>query len=219
MYSFSKKLSSLTKDINSAIISDAGSAYYVMAQSAFNSRIILPGAQGEMGFTLPASVGVSLADKDLNVFGITGDGSFQFNIQELQTIVQNRLPIKIIVLNNSGYLSIKNTQKKYFNERYSGTDSNSGISFPDCSKIAKAYGMKYFRINEIEHLDNVLPEVVEYDSFCICEVICPDNENIVPSAASRQNSNGKIVSQPLENMFPFLSDEVFKQEMIIEPIE
>ena len=219
MYSFSKKLSSLTKDINSVIISDAGSAYYVMAQSAFNSRIILPGAQGEMGFTLPASVGVSLADENLNVFGITGDGSFQFNIQELQTIVQNRLPIKIVVLNNSGYLSIKNTQKKYFNERYSGTDANSGISFPDCSKIAKAYGMKYFRINEPEHLDTVLPEVVKYDSFCICEVMCPDSENIVPTAASRQNPNGKIVSQPLENMSPFLSDEDFKQEMIIEPIE
>jgi acetolactate synthase-1/2/3 large subunit len=218
MYSFSKKLSSLTKDINSAIIADAGSAYYVMAQSAQNSRIILPGAQGEMGFTLPASVGVALANKDLEVFGVTGDGSFQFNIQELQTIMQYNLPIKTVVLNNNGYLSIKNTQRKYFNERYSGTEANSGVSFPDCSKIAKAYGMKYFKISKPEHLDTVLPEVVKYDSYCICEVICPETENIVPTAASKQNADGKIVSQPLENMFPFLSDEEFEQEMIIKPI-
>lgn len=219
MYSFSKKLSNLTENINSAIIADAGSAYYVIAQSAENNKIILPGAQGEMGFTLPASIGVSLADKNLNVFGVTGDGSFQFNIQELQTIIHNKLPIKTIVLNNNGYLSIKNTQKKYFKERYSGTDASSGISFPDTSKIAKAYGMKYFRISKPEHLNSVLPEVVKYDSCCICEVMCPEVEKIFPTAASKQNSDGKIVSQPLENMFPFLSDEEFKKEMIIKPIK
>lgn len=219
MYSFSKKLSSLTEKINSVIVADAGSAYYVMAQSAYNSKIILPGAQGEMGFTLPASIGISVADKTVNVFGVTGDGSFQFNIQELQTIVQNKLPIKIIVLNNNGYLSIKNTQKKYFNERYSGTDSTSGISFPECSKIAKAYGMKYFKISKPKHLNTVLPKVVNYNSFCICEVICPEQESIVPTAASKQNKDGKIVSQPLENMFPFLSNEEFNNEMVINPIE
>lgn len=218
MYSFSKKLSMLTKDIKSTIIADAGSAYYVMAQSASNSRIILPGAQGEMGFTLPASIGVSIADREQNVFGVTGDGSFQFNIQELQTIIQNKLPIKIIVLNNNGYLSIKNTQKKYFEERYSGTDATSGISFPECSKIAKAYGMKYFLIDKPEDLDYTLQEVVNYDSYCICEVICPEVEQIIPSAASKQNSDGKLISQPLENMAPFLPEEEFLEEMIINHI-
>ena len=78
--------------------------------------------------------------------------------------------------------------------------------------------MKYFKISKPEHLDTVLPEVVKYDSYCICEVICPEIENIVPTAASKQNADGKIVSQPLENMFPFLSDEEFEQEMIIKPI-
>lgn len=218
MYSFSKKLSELTTETESVIVSDAGSAYYVMAQSAHNSRIILPGAQGEMGFTIPASIGAALALNNSKIFGVTGDGSFQFNIQELQTIVQNNLPIKIIVLNNNGYLSIKNTQKKYFEGRLSGTDKTSGISFPECSKIANAYGMKYFKISKPEDLESILPQVVYYESCCICEVFCPEYESITPTATSGKNNKGEISSLPLEYMSPLLSKEEFANEMIVKSI-
>ena len=218
MYSFSKKLSELTTETESVIVADAGSAYYVMAQSAHNSRIILPGAQGEMGFTIPASIGAALALNNSKIFGVTGDGSFQFNIQELQTIVQNNLPIKIIVLNNNGYLSIKNTQKKYFEGRLSGTDKTSGISFPECSKIANAYGMKYFKISKPKDLDSVLPQVVDYHSYCICEVICPEFESIIPAATSGKNDKGEISSLPLEYMSPLLTEKEFASEMIVNII-
>ena len=92
-----------------------------------------------MGFTLPACIGVSFADPQANVIGITGDGSFQFNLQELQTIVHYKLPIKLIVLNNNGYLSIRNTKDKFFDSRHFGTSPISGVSFPSLKKLAKAY--------------------------------------------------------------------------------
>ena len=162
---------------------------------------------------------VSLADKNLNVFSITGDGSFQFNLQELQTIKENNLPIKIIILNNGGYLCIRNTQIKYFEKRFSGVDSNSGISFPECSKIADAYGFKFFKISEFSELESTLDEVANLQEPCICEIICPESEKIYPTAASKQMPSGKLVSQPLENMFPFLPEEEFKKEMIVSICE
>jgi acetolactate synthase-1/2/3 large subunit len=214
MYSFSKKLSELTKDINSLVVTDAGSAYYVLAQSLLNNELILPLAQGEMGFMLPAAIGASIARPNTNIIGVTGEGSFQFNIQELQTIIQNKLPIKIFILNNGGYLSIRNTQTKFFEKRFSGVDKDSGVSFPDAEKIAYAYGFPFMRINNINELDNI-DKVINHDGYYICEVMCPLNEEIYPTSATLQTDDGRLVSQPLENMSPFLSKEEFESEMII----
>tara|TARA_A100001515_G_scaffold1122_1_gene1028 strand:+ start:7269 stop:9038 length:1770 start_codon:yes stop_codon:yes gene_type:complete len=215
MYSFSKTISKLTKDRNSAIITDAGSAYYVLAQTVENNRLILPSAQGEMGFALPAAVGVYFADRSMDLLAVTGEGSLQFNLQEIQTMVQNNIPVKIFVLNNGGYFSIKNTQTKYFNKRYSGIDEKSGISFPECSKISNAYGIKYFKVDDSETCESVIKDVLEYDGCCICEVVCPPDEKIYPTSAAKQLPDGRMMSQPLENMAPFLPDEEFKEEMII----
>lgn len=214
MYSFSKKLSETTKD--SIIIVDAGSAYYVLAQSLINNKLILPSAQGEMGFTLPASIGAAVAKPDSKIIGVTGEGSFQFNIQELQTIVYNKLPIKLFVLNNGGYLSIRNTQNKFFNKRLSGESEKSGISFPDLEKIAYAYGFPFVRIHNIDELNKYLSKIIESDGFYLCEVMCPYDEEIYPTSATLQTEDGKLVSQPLENMAPFLSKEEFEKEMLIK---
>jgi acetolactate synthase-1/2/3 large subunit len=214
MYSFSKKLSELTQNLNSIVVTDAGSAYYVLAQSLLNNELILPMAQGEMGFMLPASIGVSIARPNTNVIGVTGEGSFQFNIQELQTIIQNNLPIKIFILNNGGYLSIRNTQSKFFEKRFSGVDKNSGVSFPDTEKIAHAYGFPFMRIHDINELDNI-NQVINHDGYYICEIICPSDEEIYPTSATLQTDDGKLISQPLENMAPFLTSDEFESEMII----
>ena len=216
MYSFSKKLSEETKGQDAAVVADAGSAYYVMAQSMTDNRLILPAAQGEMGFAIPASIGAHLADPDVNMLAITGEGSFQFNIQELQTIVHNKMPIKIFILNNGGYLSIRNTQIKYFDNRFSGVDPESGISFPECEKIAAAYGIKFYKITNMRELENLLPKIINSSGQCMCEIICPPEEKIFPTAASRQEEDGSLTSQPLENMSPFLSKEEFEKEMIID---
>ena len=214
MYSFSKKLSEISK--NATVIADAGSAYYVLAQSLINNRLLLPASQGEMGFTIPATIGAAVSNPNSTIIGVTGEGSFQFNIQELQTIICNKLPIKLFILNNGGYLSIRNTQTKFFNKRLSGESEISGVSFPDAEKIAYAYGFPFARINNINELNEKLESIVKYEGYYLCEIMCPYNEEIYPTSATLQTEEGKLVSQPLENMAPFLSKEEFEKEMIIK---
>ena len=209
-------LGEITKESKSIVVTDAGSANYVLCQTLINSRLILPAAQGEMGFMIPACVGISLGAKNENVIGVTGEGSFQFNIQELQTIVQNKLPIKMFILNNGGYLCIRNTQIKFFNKNFSGVDASSGVSFPDPEKIAYAYGIPFKRISNIEELHQNLKSIIEYNGAYLCEIMCPSDEEVYPTSATMKTEDGKLVSQPLENMSPFLSKEEFEQEMIVK---
>jgi acetolactate synthase-1/2/3 large subunit len=221
LYTFTKTLSDVTtKFTNNVIISDAGSAYYVTCQALLmnNNRFITSGAQAEMGFTIPACIGISFADTETNVIGVTGDGSFQFNIQELQTIAHYKLPIKLFVLNNNGYLSIRNTQDKFFDSRHFGTSPLSGVSFPSLKAIAKAYNFNFIKIKSLTALQKNIDIILNNNKPTICEIILPEKEQILPSSSAKQGSDGKIVSQPLENMFPFLSDKEFKKEMIIKPL-
>jgi acetolactate synthase-1/2/3 large subunit len=221
IYYFLNELSKKNKP-DAIVISDAGSAYYTTSQAlqiSNQQRYITSGAQADMGFTLPASIGVSIASKNKNIIGITGDGSFQMNIQELQTIVNFNLPIKIFVLNNGGYLSIRNTMDKFFESRYYGTDTTSGLTFPEIEKIAYAYNIPYYKLQTSDDLKNNLENILNLEGYALIEVICPFKQDIVPSSSAKQNSEGKLVSQPLENMFPFLSEEEFKNEMIIKPLK
>ena len=221
LYRFMDKLSNALPPI-SAVVGDAGSAYYVPCQALQikeGQRLITPGAQAEMGFTLPACVGLSFAMEHPHVVGITGDGSFQTNIQELQTIVQYNLPVKIFVWNNDGYLSIRTTQRKYFEDRFVGTDKNSGVSFPDTQKIADAYGIKYFSISNNVELDERIQEIIDFDGPVICEVMCKKWDKVLPTIAAKKLDNGKLVSQPLENMFPFLTEEELRVNMLVHSIE
>lgn len=206
---------------DTTVVSDAGSAYYVTAQTLRiekNQRFITSGAQADMGFTLPASIGASVASKS-EVVAITGDGSFQMNIQELQTIVQYQLPIKIFVWNNNGYLSIRATQTKFFDGRLMGTDSNCGISFPELKKIADAYGIKYYKAEKLEDLDVVLPQVMAENAPVLCEIMNPEMQEIIPTVSSVKRDDGTMVSKPIEDMYPFLAREEFEKEMINKPIE
>jgi acetolactate synthase-1/2/3 large subunit len=207
---------------NEIVVSDAGSAYYVTSQAMkINGelRYITSGAQADMGFTLPASIGAAVAAEGLrNVIGITGDGSFQMNIQELQTIVNYNLPIKIFILNNGGYLSIRNTMDKFFESRYFGTDAGSGLALPDSQKIAIAYEIPYFSLRDLDDINNKLDTILNTPGYSITEVFCPFKQDILPSSSTKEDENGKLYSPPLEYMFPFLSDEEFKNEMIIKPL-
>ncbi len=207
---------------NEIIVSDAGSAYYVTSQALKikgELRYITSGAQADMGFTLPASIGAAIAsNSSRNVIGITGDGSFQMNIQELQTIVNYKLPIKIFILNNGGYLSIRNTMDKFFESRYFGTDAGSGLALPNSQKIADAYEIPYFSLKDINDINNKLDIILNTTGYSITEVFCPFKQDIIPSSSTKEDENGKLYSPPLEYMYPFLTDEEFKNEMIIKPI-
>lgn len=221
LYYFIDKLSDCLYS-NSVVVSDAGSAYYVTSQGLKirdNQKYVTSGAQADMGFTIPASVGVSVANNQQDVIGITGDGSFQTNIQELQTIVHYQLPIKIFIWNNDGYLSIHNTQSKFFNGRHIGVDSDTGVSFPKIKNIAKAYGIKYFKIDKAKNTSKIITKVLEYKGPVLCEVMCQKQQQILPTLASMKTSDGKIISKPLEDMYPYLEREEFYNNMIVKPLE
>lgn len=205
----------------SIIVSDAGSAGYVVTQAmAFEEgqRSIYSGGQMEMGYTVPATIGVCYARNNEDVIGITGDGSFQMNIQELQTIVHHSLPVKLFVWNNGGYLSIRATQRKFFDGRFIGTDETSGLSFPRIERIAGAYGIKYFRLDQNVNLIERISEVLNYPNAALCEVMCIRDQEIIPTVASVKKEDGSIISRPLEDMYPFLDRKEFRQQMIVAPL-
>lgn len=222
LYAFTYELSQHLKD-DSVIVADAGSAAYVPTQvgmlSSRNQRYITSGAQAEMGFTLPGAIGVSVARGFREVVGITGDGSLQMNIQELQTLVHYKVPVKLFIWNNFGYLSIRTTQNKFFNHRLLGSDETSGVSFPDLKAICDAYKIKYCKISTIAGMPKLIKEVLEEKHAVICEVMCDKNQLIQPTVAAKTLPDGKMVSSPLEDMFPFLSREEFLLNMIIKPVE
>lgn len=220
LYYFTDKLSKANKK-DSVVVSDAGSAYYVPSQFLDikdQQRYVTSGAQADMGFTIPAAIGVSVAKGYGEVVGITGDGSFQTNIQELQTIKHYNLPIKLFVWNNHGYLSIRTTQRKFFDGRFIGVDGDSGVSLPDIQKITEAYGLKYTKIETVEDLEDGIQEVLDYEGPVVCEVMCQKWQEVVPTLISTKTKDGRIVSRPFEDMYPLLTREEFYDNMIIDPI-
>jgi len=220
LYYFLDRLSAKLK-ADAVVICDAGSSMFATSQGIKireNQRLIFGAAQSEMGFTLPASIGIAFA-KQGEVIGICGDGSLQMNIQEFQTIKHHNVPLKLFVWNNDGYLSIRATQAKFFKDRRIGTDSSCGVSFPNLEKIADAYGLSYVKISNSEHLDMLLDSVLQKEGPVICEVMCDRNQVIQPIITSKELSGGKLVSCPPEDMYPFLSKEEFLKEMIVKPVE
>lgn len=221
MYYFMERLAKKLKD-DSVVVSDAGSSYYVVSQALkikAEQRYITSGAQADMGFTIPAAIGACIAKNHGDVIGITGDGSFQPNIQELQTIVHYNLPVKLFVWNNEGYLSNRTTQNKFFEGRFIGSDKSSGVSCPSFEKIAYAYGIKYFNVTKIRDLDKTIEEVINYPEAVICEVKCPFMQEIIPNVSAKKLPDGSMISKPIEDMYPFLDRDEFYSNMIVKPIE
>ncbi len=207
---------------NAAVVCDAGSSFFVVTQVIKlrqGQRCVASGGQAEMGFTIPGAIGVCCASNRGEVIGITGDGSFQMNIQELQTIVHYKMPVKIFVWNNDGYLSIRATQSKFFENRFIGTDKSSGVSFPEIAEIAKAYRLPYHKLSKSARLSEQIEEILNMPGPSLTEVICIRDQEIVPTASSLRKADGTIVSKPLEDMYPFLDRETFDKEMIVKPLK
>ena len=171
-----------------------------------------------MGYDLPAAIGAAFAGSGRKVICFTGDGSIQMNLQEIQTILNYRLPIKIILLNNDGYLSIKHTQKGFFDGRFVGSHPPSGVILPDMAKICSAYGLRYGSAKNNEQLGKALSELMAGDEPALCEVFCDPFEVVGPKSATRKLADGTLVSSPLEDLYPFLPREEFYANMIVKPI-
>ena len=164
-----------------------------------------------MGYGFPASIGVAVSANTRRTVCIDGDGSLMMNVQELATVAKNKLNIKLFVINNNGYHSIRQTQSNLFQPPFIGIDGDSGLGFPDFAKLADAFGINYFRISAMQNCDKTIEEVLMSDSACICEVIVDSKQNFAPKSASRLLENGKIVSTSMEDMAPFLPREEFEQ--------
>ncbi len=172
-----------------------------------------------MGYGLPAALGAAVSNNSKRTICIDGDGSIMMNIQELATIAHNKLDIKIIILNNNGYHSIRQTQKNLFKPPFIGIDPSSGVSFPDFGKLADAFGLKYFTINSEDNCNDTLDSFLNCEGPCICEAIVDPNQNFAPKSSSKILPDGRIVSPSLEDMAPFLDRDELLENMIIKPTE
>lgn len=182
-----------------------------------NQRLIANSGTASMGYDIPTAIGACIANNRERVICFAGDGSMQMNIQELQTIVHHQLPIKIFVFNNSGYLSIRQTQDNIFGGHYVGESSASGVSLPDITKIADAYGIKSLKIANHEEMNEKIDFALSSSGPVICDVLMPSKQTFMPKVAAEKLPNGKIISKPLEDMYPFLDRSEFRENMIIEP--
>lgn len=221
IYSFVDRLSSISKE-GDVFIADAGSAFYAVSQgirlTKKNQRYIPSSAMATMGYSLPAAIGVSAAMNDQRVLAVTGDGSLQQNIQEFQTILHYNFPIKLFVLNNDGYLSIRASQKNYFKERYIGEGPKSGVTMPDLLKICEAYGIPAKRVSNFEELDSAIQVALKTSGPYVLEVVTPSEQLIIPTVSSRINPDGSMSSRPLEDMAPFLDREEYESNLFIDKI-
>ena len=221
VYTFMERLSALTKE-GDAFIGDAGSAIYAVSQGLIlrhdHQRYIPSSAMATMGYTVPAALGVSTALGDKRVMAITGDGSLQQNIQEFQTMLHYKLPIKLFIWNNGGYLSIRASQKNYFKERYIGEGPRSGVTLPDTLKICAAYGLSAARVSEVGDLDAAIKKALDYDGPYLLEIITPSEQPIIPTVSSRVNPDGSMTSRPLEDMAPFLDRAEYRSNLLIDEL-
>jgi acetolactate synthase-1/2/3 large subunit len=171
-----------------------------------------------MGYDLPAAIGACFGSGKQKIICLAGDGSIQMNLQELQTIVHHQLPIKIFVLNNNGYLSIRQTQENFFGLPFVGCGPESGLSFPAMEKIAHAYGIPFVKIKQHSEMETIIAAVLKAEGPTICEVMITPDQPFAPKSSSQRLPDGRIVSKPLEDLAPFLEREEFIENMLIEPL-
>lgn len=178
-------------------------------------RLFSTGGLGAMGFGLPASIGGCLAANRKRTISVDGDGGFQLNIQELQTVVRLQLPIKFFVISNNGYASIRATQNNYFDGHLVGADESSGLTLPDLMKIGAAYGLTTLRIEDNADLKEGIRRALALPGPVLCEVVVASDQGIGPRVSSTVRSDGSMVSSPLEDLWPFLDREELRANMLI----
>lgn len=179
-------------------------------------RIILNLGSAPIGYSLSAAIGISFAyNNKRRIICMEGDGSIQTNIQELQTVKHYNLPLKIFIHSNGGYLSNRGTQKNLFEGRYVASGTESHITSPDFVKVGKAYGIKSIRIKNHKEIKRKIKYVLDYPGPIICDINALKDMSLTPKLLTKKRANGTFYSPPLEDMWPFLSKEELKENMII----
>lgn len=200
--------------------SGAGIEIFLLAcPTRTGQRIYHTAGLGSMGYGLPMSIAVSVAAGGKQTICVDGDGGFQFNIQELETVARLNLPIKFFVLNNDGYASIRASQTNYFGQASIGCDERTGLTVPDLSKVAQSYGIPAVIIENQENLREDVRRVLAMPGPVLCDVHVIPDETRAPRLSSVQRPDGSFVSRPLEDLWPFLDRDEFLRNMIVAPLQ
>ncbi len=192
------------------VVTDMGTSFTCTMQSLRSNglnRLFTSSALCSMGYGLPGSIGAHIANSTNRVICIAGDGGIQMNIQELQTIAHNKLPIKIILLNNGGLLAISLMQDNLFNKNRFGADPGSGVSNPDFIALAGAYGIPAHKLTNLDNVKEKLNDLLNIDGPILIEVNMVRNQLLIPRVQSKKDDSGKIISGSLESMYPFIKEE------------
>jgi acetolactate synthase-1/2/3 large subunit len=216
-YPFMEKLNAHLKS-EQLITTDMGTALlsgHQVLKLKMGQRLMTSTGLGEMGYGLPAAIGASFASDKGEVICLNCDGGMMMNLQELQTIVHHKLPIKLFIFNNDGYLMIKHTQKALFSGRHTGIDQKSGVSCPNFSALAGAFGIPSYQIKTWDDFDQVVPTVQAHNGPVICEVFMHPYQLFVPKLSLAIQKDGTLISPPLEDLSPFISRDELKQNMLI----
>lgn len=220
-YCFGEALFAAMAD-DDVVVTGDGTACVVTFQSADirgTQRLFSNSGSASMGYDVPAAIGAYYANGGKRVISLAGDGSIMMNLQELQTIVGLNLPVKVFVLNNDGYLSIRSTQQNYFADNIVGCGPESGVTFPDFVKLATALGFGTRRISSLDELESGIAETLAADGPQLCEVMLDREQGFAPKLSSRRLDDGRMVTSPLEDLAPFLPRDELGENMLIPLLE
>lgn len=204
------------------VVGGDGTASVAPFQAALikaGQRYIWNSGCASMGYDLPAAIGASFASGRGQVVCLAGDGSIMMNLQELETIAFQRLPIKIFLLKNNGYISIRQTQTAYFESRFMGVDPASGVGFPDFGKLAQAFGLESVVLAGSAGAEAKIAAVLAAPGPVLCQVLLEGDYAFEPKLSSVRLPDGRMISKPLEDLSPLLDRAEFKSNMIIPPVE
>jgi acetolactate synthase-1/2/3 large subunit len=196
-----------------------GSACVVSFQAAYlrpHQRLWTNSGCATMGYDLPAAIGANKASGGQPIVCLAGDGSIMMNLQELQTIKGENLPIKIFVLNNSGYVSIFQTQRNFFKGVEVGGGPKSGVSFPNFERLSAGFDIPYIKTDSHNTMADAIQKTMQTKGPVICEVVIDEHQSFAPKLGAKQHPDGRITSPPLEDLSPFLSREELQDNMIID---
>ena len=189
--------------------------FYTIFRNKPGQRIFLTSGLGAMGYGLPAAIGACLANGGKPMVAVESDGSLMLNIQELATLAAQRLPVTLVIMNNGGYASIRNTQRNYFSGRFIGTGPEAGLILPDLEKVAATYSLPFRRIEDASELATVLGEVTKQPQAMLVEVRLTPDETLAPKCAALPQPDGSMLSMPLEDMSPLLPLNELQTEMVV----
>jgi len=221
IFNLAEVLGEEVKPADRLVVGNSGSGieiYLLACPTLHSQRLYHTAGLGSMGYAIPMAIAVAIANPGREVIAVDGDGGFQFNIQELETIHRLQLPIKFFVLNNDGYSSIRASQKAYFGDASIGADRNTGLTIPNLSKIGASYGLGTYVIHDQTDLRAEVRKVLAMQGPVLCDVNVLPDEVRAPRLQSYQKEDGSFVSKPLEDLFPFLPREEFLSNMIVKPL-